>query len=213
MKRVKGDGILSFLPKSLPLKLQTPPFPPHISSEPGVQVGPAGHRLLGRFPDRRRSGDRSHVRPGMTAFILGQAANIPAMALAPQTMLSCLGGLSLVPRSSRGWSLLGQGMWWCTALLGPVHGQKHPEREREVLEAKLGNDPTHGGLLVRVIQMWKTVTTAGNQWSELVETLSSSNSSPGPTLLFSPLDTGPPKHGFLSSPSRRWMRLPPRARE
>mmetsp|Transcript_125359 Transcript_125359/g.297598 ORF Transcript_125359/g.297598 Transcript_125359/m.297598 type:complete len:367 (+) Transcript_125359:37-1137(+) len=45
---------------------------------------------------------------GMTAFLVGQAANIPAMALTPQTMLSCLGGLSLVFNSTYAHFLLGE---------------------------------------------------------------------------------------------------------
>eukprot|EP00438_Fugacium_kawagutii_P017167 Skav229158 [mRNA] locus=scaffold1381:21349:37961:+ [translate_table: standard] len=49
---------------------------------------------------------------GMCAFVLGQAANIPAMALAPQTMLSCLGGLSLVFNSTYAHILLGERLKW-----------------------------------------------------------------------------------------------------
>ncbi|CAJ1427943.1 unnamed protein product, partial [Effrenium voratum] len=45
---------------------------------------------------------------GMAAFVLGQVANIPAMALTPQTMLSCLGGLSLVFNSAYAHVLLGE---------------------------------------------------------------------------------------------------------
>eukprot|EP00913_Durusdinium_trenchii_P033012 g30904.t1 len=63
---------------------------------------------------------------GMTAFILGQAANIPAMALAPQTMLSCLGGLSLVFNSTYAHLLLGEHLRYsemlvmCAMVLGAV---------------------------------------------------------------------------------------------
>ena len=39
---------------------------------------------------------------GMSCFLVGQAANIPAMAFAPQTMLSCLGGLALVTLARKG---------------------------------------------------------------------------------------------------------------
>ena len=39
---------------------------------------------------------------GMSCFLVGQAANIPAMAFAPQTMLSCLGGLALVALARNG---------------------------------------------------------------------------------------------------------------
>jgi len=49
---------------------------------------------------------------GMCSFVLGQAANIPAMAFAPQTMLSCLGGLSLVFNSTYAHLLLGERLKW-----------------------------------------------------------------------------------------------------
>lgn len=49
---------------------------------------------------------------GMCSFVLGQAANIPAMACAPQTMLSCLGGLSLVFNSTYAHFLLGERLKW-----------------------------------------------------------------------------------------------------
>lgn len=47
-------------------------------------------------------------RVGMGIFVVGQIANIPAMALTPQTMLSCLGGLSLVFNTAYAHILLGE---------------------------------------------------------------------------------------------------------
>ena len=58
-----------------------------------------------------------HASPGMGSFILGQAANMPAMALAPQTMLSCLGGLSLVFNSAYAHVLLGERLVWSEVLV------------------------------------------------------------------------------------------------
>lgn len=47
-------------------------------------------------------------RVGFAIFVAGQIANIPAMALTPQTMLSCLGGLSLVFNTAYAHILLGE---------------------------------------------------------------------------------------------------------
>lgn len=45
---------------------------------------------------------------GMAIFIVGQLVNLGAMALTPQTMLSCLGGLSLVFNTTYAHLLLGE---------------------------------------------------------------------------------------------------------
>eukprot|EP00435_Cladocopium_sp_Y103_P018144 s80_g4.t1 len=63
---------------------------------------------------------------GMSCFLVGQAANIPAMAFAPQTMLSCLGGLALVFNSVYAHILLGETVKWkevvvmCAMVAGAV---------------------------------------------------------------------------------------------